>query len=194
MGESLLDLSTFWWLERNLCLSVFWTWAAGGHGCLDNPCGLCHLPTAGPLFYYTVGQHGPTDRLKQESEETDQSPEHDLISNSYTCTGRTEKQMTPEPSPKTPRKPQLFPKAFSRTSAQVSPSLTRFCRRRCKDRARCFPYIEQKENKKIHNNMPTVVQCRWKNCVGVNEHLCTQLSTCAHTCTHTERKDWKDTL
>lgn len=38
MGESLLDLSTFWWLERNLCLSrTFWILAVGDHGSLDDP-------------------------------------------------------------------------------------------------------------------------------------------------------------
>lgn len=41
MGESLLGLSAFWWLERNLCLSIFWISAAGGHSYLDNPRSLC---------------------------------------------------------------------------------------------------------------------------------------------------------
>lgn len=149
MRESLLDISTFWWLERNLCLSrIFWILAVGDLGSLDNPHSLClYLALCPPWAPHSTTLVGNT--YQQICWRSNQKKQvlalNGTWSNPYTCTGRAEKRVTPEAFLKTPKRPQLFPKAFSRMSAKTSPALIRWYRRMCNDRARCSPYIRSKK-------------------------------------------------
>lgn len=140
-GQSALDLSPLWWLERNACLSRnFWVLAVWWLS-RDDLCPPC--PQSTTLVGKTDQQiHGSSYQKRQMPVP---NVPWSLISilELGKCTGRAEKQ-TPEPFLKTPKGFHLFPKAFFKMSAEISPGLTGFCRM-CNNRARCPPYDRNKE-------------------------------------------------